>query len=236
MKRAAKLPDDIYDWQSEALYLARAGRVFKRHGLLVFLVYGLYHLFRFISLRRIWFGISCSCCFSEFNQYDKKRKKAKPIWQDLYVVVLAALTVYIYGSDCLPEPLRVVGALYLLADIVAYYVEVLWLYNVPHSRSMGKNPGVWSFKRIGFQALAEYLLGILLFAELYSATMPDSVKPLAVSFQTATSLNWDLAASFDPHTLGGKVWMGQVLFSLFMLVGVMSALIAEVYQRREVRH
>lgn len=209
--------------------------ILSRHGLFVAFGYWLSRLSRYCTPTRLLFRLPKMKCFQQHTRiWNKKYKKATPIWHDIGVLILAVLTAFILimafsENICLSVAAWWI-AWYLLIDMIIFHASVLWFDDLGIKQTT-EHKKVWSHRRILFQAFLNFLESIALFAAIYHPFQAEFpfLKLAQSSFDVATTLT--RPDSLSDHAILVDLQVGT---SIFFLVVVVSVLASISYNRHEI--
>jgi hypothetical protein len=204
----------------------------KHHGFLVALFYWLFGWIRCFLPYYRWFKlaerIGGECI------YDSEKEKSTPVWQDIYVSIILMLTVLILMLSNWPHWVMLIPCVWILLDILVYYLNVLWLDDLEREEDR-----VWSHRRILFAAAINFAEMMAIFSILYrvAAGIPATVwDSLFRSFRTATTLDFPEAFLISACNVycAHTIWGAQIFYSLFFIVIVIVTLAAMGFKRQEI--
>lgn len=206
----------------------------KDHGFIVALFCWLFSWIRCILPYYRWFKLAEK--IEKECVYDRAKKKPKPVWQDMYVLIIVVLTILILICNWL-HWIILITCVWILLDIFVYHANVLWLDDIRPKRDYDIR--VWSHRRIVFVALINFAETIAIFSILYRiwAGIPATIlHSLLCSFRSATTLDFPeafLNSASNVHW-AHTIWGAQILCSLFFIVIVIATLAAIGYKRDEI--
>jgi hypothetical protein len=208
----------------------------NNHGLFVAFGYWIFGKLRYGTVTFWWNRLARD----SKSFYDEKREKTKPIWQDLGVFIVLAVTaiavlLYLCTNKWYANMVVIFLASLVLFDIFVYFSNVLWFDDLQEHKF---NPRVWSFRRIVICTFINFGEVILLFAVLFlAAGIPVSfLRALRYSFETAATLS--RPDGFPNHALypclANSLWALEIIFELFIIVLVVAILAAVGFRREEI--
>lgn len=205
------------------------------HGPIVAFLYWVFGWLRCILPYFLWFK------FAEFIKkeciYDSDKKKSKPVWQDIHVLIIAILIALIWICGC-PYFITLPLSLWILLDIFVYYANALRFDDLQPEEN--RDNRVWSHRRSVIVAVINFLETIVLFSILYriiAAVPATALHSFFCSFRIATTFDFCyemfLNSARNPH-IAYIIWSLQICFSLFFIVIVIAILAAIGFKRKEI--
>ncbi|MFH1076569.1 MAG: hypothetical protein V1753_06985 [Pseudomonadota bacterium] len=154
---------------------------------------------------------------------DPNKNKSLSWWHDLsYLLSLATLFSSFWLASYMNWTLsvKVLGG-WLLLDIMVYHVNMFWLDDLRPKK--GRPVGVWSFRRVSFQAIISYVISIFVFGLIYGH---------GGNWQNGLKSSLGIATLNPPEAVSWLV-ICQLIFSLLMLTIVISGMASHAFARGE---
>ena len=220
----------------------------KHHGIIFAFFYRIFGTIRWFTLRHLFIRF-LPRVFDKECIYDHCKKKSKPWWQDLWILIhlgFAILLFYCSGycslGDTFWKDPFFLFAIYLVADIFVFDTNMFFFDDLEQMeevkpfwrRKKSWNKMVWSHRRLLFQVAIDIVESVLLFAVLYKIFSSASIliyEAFQISFTAAFTLGFmDQFRNKVPWLL----WAIQIVFSFYLIVLILTTLASIGFKRKEI--
>ena len=220
----------------------------KHHGIIFAFFYRIFGTIRWFTLRHLFIRF-LPRVFDKECIYDHCKKKSKPWWQDLWILIhlgFAILLFYCSGycslGDTFWKDPFFLFAIYLVADIFVFDTNMFFFDDLEQTEEVkplwwkGKcwDKMVWSHRRLLLQIVIDIVESVLLFAVLYKIFSTTSIsirEAFQISFTAAFTLSF--IEQFR-NKVPWLLWAIQIVFSFYLIVLILTTLASIGFKRKEI--